>query len=251
MLNQSDHLSHACQRGQQNFIAGGFSLLLLGWRTLPCLVLSLVFYQPYVQASESTTEQDQERFIEILVLGDSLSSAYGLAEKKSWVNLIKTDLTELGYHVKITNASVSGQTSKGGLERLRVLLEKHRPDLVIVALGANDALRGLPLKQLRENLTEIMQLNQGVQADVILAAIPVPRNYGTYVLEKLQSIYQNVAEKFSSPLVNFFGREFLNKPESFQEDGLHPTAQTQSIIADAFLETIQQTLQTRLAKSVP
>ena len=168
----------------------------------------------------------------ILVFGDSLSAAYGIRPEQGWVALLEQRLQAQGYGYQIVNASVSGETSSGGLERLPRALQLHRPALVILELGANDALRGLPLSGTRENLATMVQLSQSAGARVLLVGLRIPPNYGPRYTQQFANIFPGLANQYHLPLVPFLLEHVALDPERMQADGLHPNAQGEPPILD-------------------
>lgn len=168
------------------------------------------------------------------MLGDSLSAGYGLGPAESWVALLEKRLQAQGYEYRVVNASISGETSGGGLQRLPRALELHKPDIVIVELGANDGLRGLPLRQTRENLTQIITTARQAGAQVLLVGMRLPPNYGPRYTNGFTNLYRDVAAATHVALVPFLLESVALKPALMQEDGLHPTAAAQP----ALLETV-------------
>ncbi len=168
----------------------------------------------------------------ILVFGDSLSAAYGIRPEQGWVALLEQRLQAQGYGYQIVNASVSGETSSGGLQRLPRALQLHHPALVILELGANDALRGLPLSGTRENLATMVQLSQSAGARVLLVGLRIPPNYGPRYTQEFANIFPGLANQYHLPLVPFLLEKVALDPERMQADGLHPNAQGQPPILD-------------------
>jgi acyl-CoA thioesterase I len=181
----------------------------------------------------------------ILVMGDSLSAAYGLRSEQGWVALLSQRLQAQGYGYVVTNASVSGETSNGGLQRLPRALDMHHPDLVILELGANDGLRGLPIAATKENLMKMVQVAQGTGARVLLVGIQIPPNYGPRYTTEFAAMYPDVAKQYHLPLVPFLLDKVALNPALMQSDGLHPTAAGEPLV----LETIWQELGPLLKKS--
>jgi acyl-CoA thioesterase-1 len=179
----------------------------------------------------------------LLIVGDSLSAGYGLDRGQSWVDLLAADPKEiLGTDGQILNASISGETTTGGLSRLPGLLERHQPDAVLIALGANDGLRGLPLTTMQANLKAMFQLATDAGAQVLYAGIELPRNYGGPFTRAFRRAQDQVAQDTRVPYLPFFLEPVALNRELFQEDGLHPTAEAQSIIADYVGVFLQESL---------
>lgn len=168
----------------------------------------------------------------ILVVGDSISAAYGLEIERGWVALLQQRLTERGLSYQVVNASVSGDTSAGGRNRLPALLEQHQPSLVLIELGGNDGLRGLPLSNLQDNLRAMVQLAKQQEAQVMLLGMRIPPNYGTRYTEEFYQVFQHVAELESVLVVDFFLEGVGGVPGMVQADGIHPTEQAQAILLD-------------------
>ena len=180
----------------------------------------------------------------LLVLGDSLSAAYGIPREAGWVHLLSLRLRDQKSPYQVVNASVSGETSGGGLTRLPALLATHRPRLLILALGANDGLRGLPPPQTARNLENIIALTEKQGGKVLLVGMRLPPNYGASYTGKFQAVFSEVAKKRKVPLVPFLLEGIATQAEHFQADGLHPTAQAQPQL----LETVWRGLVPLLAR---
>lgn len=165
----------------------------------------------------------------ILVYGDSLSAAYGMDIEQGWVHLLSEQWQ--GQHT-ITNASISGETTQGGLQRLPLTLERVKPDIVMVELGANDGLRGSKISQIRQNLTDIVELTQASGAQVIVAGISLPASYGPRYIEQFRTLFTSVAEERNAAYFDLYDEDFVSTEGYIQADGLHPTAITQPIIRD-------------------
>lgn len=178
---------------------------------------------------------------QVLIFGDSLSAAYGLDEEQGWVYLLSEHLLEqYGDQHTIINASISGETTVGGLARLPLTLSQVKPDVVILELGANDGLRGYPVDGIRDNLDKMISLIQNSNAKVVLAGISLPPNYNPRYVDKFSALFSELAEQKNLPFINFYRQEFLSKPGYIQQDGLHPTAITQPIIRDIMIEFFQR-----------
>ena len=159
----------------------------------------------------------------MLVLGDSLSAAHGIATQEGWVALLEKRLAAPPARA-VVNASISGETTAGGLTRLPKLLEEHTPALVVVELGANDGLRGLPIAQARTNLAAMLAQIRAAHADAVLLGIELPINYGPQYRDGLRSMYRGLADEFNVPLLPFLLDGVALDPALMQDDGLHPKA---------------------------
>jgi acyl-CoA thioesterase-1 len=168
----------------------------------------------------------------ILVLGDSLSAAYGLRPEQGWVALLQKRLESQGYGYSVTNASVSGETTSGGLQRLPRALSVHKPSIVVLELGANDGLRGLPVSTTRQNLTRIIELAKQAGAQVLLVGIRIPPNYGPRYTEQFYDSFGELAKTHNLPLVHFLLEKMALNAQLMQADGLHPAAPAQPMILD-------------------
>jgi acyl-CoA thioesterase I len=181
----------------------------------------------------------------ILVFGDSLSAAYGLRPEQGGVARLEQRLKAQGYGYQVVNASVSGETTSGGVERLPRALETHHPTLVVLELGANDALRGLPLSVSRSNLDRLVRLARDSGAGVLLLGIRIPPNYGPRYGEQFAAMYPELAKQYHLPLVPFLLEGVALNPDRMQEDGLHPNAVGEPQV----LENVWQYLRPLLTKS--
>ncbi|MBT8048571.1 MAG: arylesterase [Xanthomonadales bacterium] len=173
-----------------------------------------------------------EREPVIVVLGDSLSAAYGMEISQSWPSLLQARLHENGYAYRVFNSSITGDTTQGGLARLPRLLEKYRPDIVILELGGNDGLRGLPVEVTRENLASMIEQSQAAGASVILAEMRIPPNYGLTYTEKFNANYMILATQYDITLLPFVLQDIALEDGLMQADGIHPTAEAQPAILD-------------------
>jgi|TARA_B110000879_G_scaffold1247_1_gene1550 acyl-CoA thioesterase-1 len=170
--------------------------------------------------------------ITLLVYGDSLSASYGIEQEQGWVNLLKSKLRSEKLPVDVVNGSVSGETTTGGLARLPAMLDSYQPELLILELGGNDGLRGLPLDLMRENLASMIDLAKASGAEVILTGIQIPPNYGPRYTAPFFEIYSALAKQKLLPLVPFLIDGIPQQPELMQNDGIHPRAEAQSMILD-------------------
>jgi acyl-CoA thioesterase I len=168
----------------------------------------------------------------ILVLGDSLSAALGIRPEQGWVALLAQRLQAQGYGYQIVNASVSGETTSGGLERLPRALQLHQPGTVILELGANDGLRGLPVTETRENLAHMVRLSQAAGARVLLVGMRIPPNYGPRYTEAFARMFPELANQYHLPLVPFLLEKVALDPTRMQQDGMHPNARGEPPVLD-------------------
>ena len=192
-----------------------------GWLALA----SALPVQPAASASRKT----------VLVVGDSLSAEYGLTRGTGWVALLERRLAELKFDAGVVNASVSGDTTSGGRSRLPELLARHRPTHVILELGGNDALRGLPLSMTRGNLSDMTRAARAAGAKVLLVGMQVPPNYGRQYGDDFASLFAAVAKAEGAALVPFLLKGVADAPQSealFQADRIHPNAQAQAAMLD-------------------
>ncbi len=168
----------------------------------------------------------------IIILGDSLSAAYGMEIGEAWPNLLRERLSDNGYAYRIFNSSITGDTTQGGLARLPRLLQKHRPGVVILELGGNDGLRGLPIEVTVNNLSAMIENSQSVGAEVILAEMRIPPNYGRSYTEKFNEMYTSLSERYGITLLPFILQDIALEPGLMQADGIHPAAKAQPLILD-------------------
>jgi acyl-CoA thioesterase-1 len=168
----------------------------------------------------------------ILVVGDSLSAAYGIARDEGWVALLERRLRVQGYGQPVINASVSGDTSRGALARLPALLDRHRPGIVVIEIGGNDGLRGLPLDVLRSNLASMIEAAQEADARVLLLGMRIPPNYGPRYAEGFYETYEQLSERYETALVPFLLDGIALDAELMQDDGIHPRAAAQAGMLD-------------------
>ncbi len=169
----------------------------------------------------------------ILILGDSLSAEYGIARGSGWVALLERKLADEKIAATVVNASISGETTSGGLSRLPALLTQHRPTHVVLELGGNDALRGLPLSMTESNLTTMARAAKAAGAQVLIAGMQLPPNYGRRYGEEFAALFAAVAKRENAALVPFFLEGVANGPEAdslFQPDRIHPRAEAHPII---------------------
>lgn len=168
----------------------------------------------------------------LLILGDSLSAAYGLDQNEGWVSLLERRLAREGHPVRVVNASISGDTTGGALARLPAELERHRPSVVLIELGGNDGLRGLPLEQMRRNLADIIAACRARGARVALAGLRLPPNYGRAYTQGFERIYPELAREYGVTLIPFLLEGLDDGLEHFQSDAIHPDREAQAVILD-------------------
>lgn len=171
----------------------------------------------------------------ILVLGDSISAEYGLKRGSGWVRLLETRLQSQNIPARVVNASISGDTTSGGRSRLPALLQQHRPAVVVIELGGNDALRGLPLAMTEDNLTQMTRAAQAASARVLLVGMQLPPNYGRDYGQRFAGLFTRVAQAQKAAVVPFILRGFAEGPNAlryFQADRIHPTEEAQPLMLD-------------------
>ncbi|MGH1542611.1 MAG: arylesterase [Arenicella sp.] len=211
---------------------------------LICLIFSFGLISPSYSQQEVSEIQPSKH---ILVFGDSLSAAFGIDIEQGWVHLLEQYLNN-GYSLKqqgktffqISNASISGETTTGGLARLELTLEEFKPDMVLLALGANDGLQGHPLEKIEKNLNSMLDIiqNNGIQA--VVFGISIPASYGPRYIDKFRDIFPNVAQQRGLPFFDLYQENFFLQPGYMQKDGLHPTAIGQPIIRDLIADFLEQ-----------
>ena len=171
----------------------------------------------------------------VLIVGDSLSAEYGIAAGTGWVALLNQRLAKEKRAVQVINSSISGDTTAGGLSRLPALLKQHKPDVVVIELGANDALRGLALQATRANLTQMVVMGQQAKAKVLLVGMQLPPNYGKRYGSDFAAVFQQVAKDSRIRLAPFLLKGVADRPDArdwFQPDGLHPLAKAHPVMLD-------------------
>jgi acyl-CoA thioesterase-1 len=168
----------------------------------------------------------------ILVFGDSLSAAYGMQQSQGWASLLQQRLDAKSIPYQVVNASVSGETTSGGLARFPAALESTKPAIVMIELGANDGLRGLRMKAMKKNLQTMITQAKAIQAKVLLVGMRIPPNYGIRYTKSFANTYQSLSEENDIALVPFMMKDVSEKSELMQADRLHPNAKGQSMILD-------------------
>lgn len=168
----------------------------------------------------------------ILVFGDSLSAGYGLPQARSWPSLLEKRLRDEGSSYRVVNLSVSGETTTGGANRIGAALESHRPEIVVLELGANDGLRGQNLEVMRQNLGKMIDASRRAKAQVLIVGMRLPPNYGTAYTGKFQQVYLDLAREKKTAFVPFLFEGFAENGVYFQNDGVHPTSEAQALMLD-------------------
>ena len=168
----------------------------------------------------------------VLIFGDSLSAGYGIDVDQSWAALLQSRLREQGYEHRVVNASISGETTEGGAERIGPALDNFSPELIILELGGNDGLRGFPPERMRQNLETIITTSKASGAEVVLLGIRIPSNYGPRYTQAFENVFRETAETLDVPWIEFFMDGIALNEELMQADGIHPNAKAQPILLD-------------------
>ena len=211
------------------------------------IAITILFYPVGSVAGKQVAGKSISNLPALLVLGDSLSASFGIEKSQGWVSLLTQKLEHHQYRMKVINASISGETTQGGLQRLPSLLAKHNPAVVIVELGGNDGLRGLKLSMIESNLGEIVKLIKNENASIVLAGIRLPPNYGQIYTEKFYQIYRKLAKQQNIALVPFIMEGVATDSNLMQADGIHPTAEAQPVLLKNVWEILQPMLTKYLA----
>lgn len=202
------------------------------------LALIVIFSAPALNADQRPT---------LLVMGDSLSAAYGIEQEMGWVTLLAERLED---EADVINASISGETTSGGAQRLASIIGQQQPDIVLLELGGNDGLRGLPPTQMRSNLASMIEQSQQAGADVLLLGIDIPPNYGQAYRDAFTGVFHSLADEYDVPLVPFLLEDVALNTELMQDDGIHPTAAAQPIILDNVWPALEPLLNSVFQASV-
>ena len=181
----------------------------------------------------------------LLIMGDSLSAAYNLRQQDGWVSLLENQLSQSHPEIKVVNASVSGETTQGGLSRFSDLLTKHKPNWVVLELGANDALRGYPLNQTTLNLEKMIEQAQNANAEVLLVGNQIPQNYGKRYTQMFFNLYKDVANKYNVAYLPFMLENVALNKDLMQSDGLHPNKAGQPIVLKNILPYLMPLLESK------
>tara|TARA_R110001606_G_scaffold53317_1_gene131533 strand:+ start:15231 stop:15860 length:630 start_codon:yes stop_codon:yes gene_type:complete len=192
-----------------------------------CTIVTLLFISSFASAST------------LLVMGDSLSAAYNLRQQDGWVSLLENQLSQSHPEIQVINASVSGETTQGGLSRFGDLLATHKPDLIVLELGANDALRGYPLDQTTQNLEKMVEQAQSSGAVVLLIGNQIPQNYGKRYTQMFFNLYKDIASKYNIAYLPFMLENVALNKNLMQNDGLHPNKAGQPIVLQNIVPYLQ------------
>lgn len=200
------------------------------------LGLLLTLSLPQAQAGENS----QPKQYTILIMGDSISAGLGIDKDQGWVALLDKELQQQNSHYSVINASISGETSSGGANRISRLLQQHKPSLVIIELGGNDGLRGSPIKLIKQNISYMIQQSQQSKADVLLLGMRIPPNYGQTYSQLFAQQYQALAMKHEIAIVPFLLQDIAGIAGMMQIDGIHPTQAAQTIMLNWVSQGIKQ-----------
>ncbi|WP_172806754.1 arylesterase [Endozoicomonas arenosclerae] len=203
-------------------------LSIRSWLFIGCLAFSW--------SASATTEKT------LLVYGDSLSAAYGIEIKQGWVHLLQQKMQQTNPDWKVVNVSISGETTAGGLSRLKATLDQHQPDLMLLELGANDGLRGTSLKSMKQNLEEIIKTAQDRKVKTVLFEMQIPPNYGPLYTRIFTQTFQELGKTYNLPVVPFFLDGVAGISELNQEDGIHPLAKAQPKMLENVWPTLKPLL---------
>jgi acyl-CoA thioesterase I len=226
---------------------GRVSGFFLNLALLSTAVVTVWIAPPFPVSAKETLAAQGARGAKVMVYGDSLSAAYGLNPADGWVALMQNKLKPRG--VEVVNASISGETTRGGLSRIKGDLTAHKPNIVLLALGANDGLRGLPVADTRKNLAAMISAVKATNAKVVLIGIQIPPNYGLDYATQFRDLYADLAKQNKTALVPFLLEGVAEKLELFQPDRLHPIAAAQPRILENVLPAVEQTL--NVVKATP
>jgi acyl-CoA thioesterase-1 len=186
----------------------------------------------------------------VLVLGDSLSAGYGIDVDQSWTALLQSRLELQGYEHRVVNASISGETTEGGASRIEAALKEFAPEVVVVALGGNDGLRGFPPERIKSNMLRIIEAAEAEGAAVVLLGIRIPTNYGARYTRAFENVYRELAEERQLPWIEFFMEGVALDEDLMQDDGIHPNERAQPVLLDNAWPVIQQALKADVAAGV-
>lgn len=178
----------------------------------------------------------------ILIVGDSIAAGYGVAESEAWVNLLQERLREQGFPHQIINAAISGDTSASGASRIDDLLQRHQPQVVVIELGGNDGLRGMPLDHIRQNLVTMIERSRNAGARVVLVGMQIPPNYGPRYADAFARLFPDLAAEYDTALVERFLEEVGQNPALMQSDGIHPATAAQPLLMERIWPVLRSQL---------
>jgi len=207
--------------------------------SFPAMLLRILFTSVLVAISTAASAGT------ILVFGDSLSAGYGLPQDKGWVHLLATRLRDERLNYTVANASVSGETTAGGVRRIPDALRQHQPDIVVIELGANDGLRGQNLDVMRQNLEVMIDASRKARAQVLLVGMRLPPNYGMSYTEKFRQTFADIARAKKTAFVPFLFEGFGEDGRYFQADRVHPTSEAQALMLDTIWTGLKPLLNRR------
>ncbi|MDP8566283.1 arylesterase [Methylophilus aquaticus] len=206
------------------------------FRFLNLLILLPALLFTNFAMAETTSKQT------ILIFGDSLSAAYGIPKEKGWVNLMAQRVKDNQLPHEVANASVSGETTAGGLSRLPAALKQFKPSIIVIELGANDGLRGLPTDTMKNNLEKMIQASKQANAQVVLLGMLIPPNYGPKYTNSFKSAFLDLSEKYKTPFIPFFLDGISGHADLVIEDGLHPNVNAQPKLLENVWPTLSAVL---------
>ncbi|MEP4892142.1 MAG: arylesterase [Aliiglaciecola sp.] len=201
------------------------------------IVILLLSISDHLQAQQADNPQP----VKILILGDSLSAAYGLTQEQGWVSLLQNAWKNQG--ISVVNAAISGETTDGALARLPRLLEQHAPTHLYIELGGNDGLQGHPVKKMRDNIQGMIDIAQQQGMTIILQQMQIPTNYGRRYNQMFTGMFTDLSEQNDIPLVPFFLQDIALDKSLMQKDGIHPNLQAQPMIADYMQQQLELWIQ--------
>ena len=217
------------------------------------LIIFFLFSAGYFAQAQASASVDDgpDNINTLLVVGDSLSAGRGLELEDTWVTLLDNRLQQEGYGYKVVNASISGDTTGNGRRRLSRALNIHQPDIVIIELGGNDGLRGLPIEVMQKNLEQMIIMTQDLGALPILAGIQIPPSYGEEYTTEFAAVYPALAEQYETPLIPFFMENIVLDSSMMQADGIHPNETAQPILEANVWKILSKALPTVSAGPAP
>ena len=187
----------------------------------------ITFFVLFLVVSTSSAQEPT-----VLIVGDSLSAGYGIDVDQSWATLLQLRLEEQGYEHRVVNASIGGETTEGGSTRIDQALETFKPGLVILELGGNDGLRGIPADHMQDNLENIILKSEASGAAVVMLGIQIPTNYGRRYREEFEKVFSDLANQYDIPWIEFFMDGIALNEDLMQSDGIHPNATAQPMLLD-------------------